>query len=64
MPSFAQTIIVVFSLIALGYAAAGVKLIRPSTGEGLADFVFTVALPLLLFRIARSRFGNGPCQDP
>lgn len=60
MPSFAQTIIVVFSLIALGYAAAGVKLIRPSTGEGLADFVFTVALPLLLFRtIVHSEFDHG-----
>ena len=37
-----------------------IKLVKQSTGEGLADFVFTVAIPLLLFRtIVHSDFGNG-----
>ena len=38
MPSFTETIIVVFTLIALGYGAAVIKLVKQSTGEGLADF--------------------------
>lgn len=60
MPNFIETIIVVFTLIALGYGAAAIKLVKQSTGEGLADFVFTVAIPLLLFRtIAHSDFGHG-----
>lgn len=60
MPAFTETIIVVFTLIALGYAASAIKLLKPATGDGMADFVFTVALPLLLFRtIAHSDFEHG-----
>jgi malonate transporter and related proteins len=60
VPAFVETIIVVFSLIAFGYAAAWKQLIRQSTGEGLADFVFTIALPLLLFRtVVHSEFDHG-----
>tara|TARA_R110002020_G_scaffold200364_8_gene402599 strand:+ start:3423 stop:4379 length:957 start_codon:yes stop_codon:yes gene_type:complete len=60
MPAFAETILVVFTLIAIGYAAAALRLLRPGTGDGLSDFVFTIAVPLLLFRtIATATFDHG-----
>ncbi|KRE06218.1 transporter [Bosea sp. Root381] len=40
----------VFGLIALGYLARWTKLLRETTGEGLSDFVFVLAIPCLLFR--------------
>jgi predicted permease len=40
----------VFGLIAIGYAVAGLRLLRQQSGEALADFVFAVAIPLLIFR--------------
>jgi hypothetical protein len=40
----------VFGLIALGYGARWLKVVRESTGEGLSDFVFVLAVPCLLFR--------------
>ena len=40
----------VFGLIAIGYAVAGLRLLREASGEALADFVFAVAIPLLIFR--------------
>lgn len=40
----------VFALIALGYLARWTKLLRETTGEGLSDFVFVLAVPCLLFR--------------
>ena len=61
MPAFAETILVVFTLIAIGYGAAAVRLLRPETGDGLSDFVFTIAVPILLFRtIATATFEHGP----
>lgn len=60
MPAFAETIVVVFSLIVIGFCAARYGLVRKETGDGLADFVFTIAVPLLLFRtIATADFGHG-----
>ncbi|MDP2120514.1 MAG: AEC family transporter [Hoeflea sp.] len=60
MPPFVETILVVFTLIAIGYGTAAVRLLRPATGEGLSDFVFTIAVPLLLFRtIATATFDHG-----
>jgi malonate transporter len=61
MPPFVETILVVFALIAIGFGpAAGVRLIRSETGDGLSDFVFTIAVPLLLFRtIATASFDHG-----
>ena len=44
------TVAPVFSLIALGYLARISGLLQPGTGRGLADFVFTIAMPALLFR--------------
>jgi predicted permease len=40
----------VFGLIATGYLARRFRLVAERTGEGLADFVFTLAVPCLLFR--------------
>lgn len=40
----------VFGLIALGYVARWTKLLRETTGEGLSDFVFVLAVPCLLFK--------------
>ncbi|SOE09093.1 hypothetical protein SAMN05877838_0670 [Hoeflea halophila] len=60
MPPFAETILVVFTLIAIGYSAAAFKVLKPATGDGLSDFVFTIAVPLLLFRIiATASFDHG-----
>lgn len=52
----------VFGLIGIGYASRWVRLLRETTGEGLTDFVFVLALPCLLFRImARA---NIPPEQP
>lgn len=40
----------VFGLIGLGYLARWGKVVRETTGEGLSDFVFVLAVPCLLFR--------------
>ena len=40
----------VFGLIGLGNAARWTRVLRESTGEGLSDFVFVLAVPCLLFR--------------
>jgi hypothetical protein len=40
----------VFGLIGLGYLARWTKIVRETTGEGLSDFVFVLAVPCLLFR--------------
>ena len=45
-----QTIVVVFGVIAIAYAAAHFKLLEERVGDGLSDFVFVIAAPLLLFR--------------
>jgi malonate transporter and related proteins len=39
-----------FGLIAVGYLARATHLVGERTGEGLSDFVFTLAVPCLLFR--------------
>jgi hypothetical protein len=47
-----ETLIIVvsiFGLIGLGYAAARTGLLSSEVGERLADFVFTLAIPLLIF---------------
>lgn len=40
----------VFGLIAIGFVAARTGLIKDHVGDGLSDFVFTVAVPCLLFK--------------
>ena len=46
----AATITIIFSIIMLGYIFARLKILSDVTGDGLADFVFVVSTPLLLFR--------------
>jgi predicted permease len=46
----AATITIIFSIIMLGYIFAKLKILSDATGDGLADFVFVVSTPLLLFR--------------
>lgn len=40
----------VFGLIAVGYAARLFGLVKDETGEGVSDFVFSLAVPCLIFR--------------
>ena len=40
----------VFGLIGLGFFARLVRLVGDSTGEGLSDFVFAIAIPCLIFK--------------
>jgi len=47
----------IFGLIGIGYLAARTRLLAEETGDALADFVFTIAIPVLLFRtLARADF--------
>ena len=45
-----ETVVFVFGLVALGYAAGWAGLLRPQVGDALADFAIVVAVPALLFR--------------
>lgn len=60
MDQIAGIVIPVFGLIGIGYAVAWSGLLREATGEGLSDFVFTVAIPVLIFRVvATADFTGG-----
>tara|TARA_R110001592_G_scaffold78618_1_gene235571 strand:- start:435 stop:1508 length:1074 start_codon:yes stop_codon:yes gene_type:complete len=49
----------VFGLIGLGWLAAHSAYLKPETGDGLIDFVFRIAVPLLIFRtIATADFAG------
>lgn len=51
MQAVIETVAPIFGLIALGFGIARVGYLPESTGKGLADFVFNVAIPALLFRL-------------
>lgn len=40
----------VFGLIAIGYGARRAKLVLDRTGDGLSEYVFTIAVPALIFK--------------
>lgn len=40
----------VFGLLALGFAARAIDYIPERTGDGLADFVYSIAIPCLIFK--------------
>ena len=40
----------VFGLIGLGFLARLTKLVSDRTGDGLSDFVFSIAIPCLIFK--------------
>jgi predicted permease len=60
MDQIAAIVVPVFGLIGLGFGAAWSGLLREQTGEALADFVFTIAIPALIFRVvATADFSGG-----
>jgi malonate transporter and related proteins len=60
MDQIAAIVVPVFGLIGLGFGAAWSKLLSAATGEALADFVFLIAIPVLIFRvIATADFSGG-----
>lgn len=59
MSALAETAAFIFGLVALGYLAGLAGLLRDESGDALADFATTIALPVLLFRtLATSDFGE------
>jgi predicted permease len=50
MMSSVAIVLPVFGLIALGYAARRFGALTDKAGEGLSEFVFTIAIPCLIFR--------------
>jgi malonate transporter len=50
MSAILATVLPVFGLIAVGYAAARTQFIGAAASQGLSQFVFNMALPALLFR--------------
>ncbi len=59
MTTTAQIILAIFGLIGVGYLAARTRLLSEQVGDALAEFVFTLAIPVLLFRtLAKADFGG------
>ena len=50
MDEIVGIVLPVFGLIGIGYVVAWTNVTGKGSGEALADFVFTVAIPVLLFR--------------
>jgi len=50
MQQIIEIVVPVFAMIALGYGVARSGYLSAPAGDGIADFVFKVAVPLLLFR--------------
>jgi malonate transporter and related proteins len=46
----AGIILPVFGVIGLGYVAGATGLLKEKTAEGVSDYVYTIAIPLLIFR--------------
>ncbi|MBN9064604.1 MAG: transporter [Rhizobiales bacterium 65-9] len=54
MLSLAALVIPVFALIGLGYAARVTRYVSDRTGDGLSEFIFAVAVPMLIFKTLSS----------
>ena len=50
MLSSLAIVLPVFGLIGVGYVAYRIRLVGDRTGDGLSDFVFSLAVPCLIFR--------------
>ncbi len=60
MDQIVGIVLPVFGLIGIGYVVAWSGLLDERTGDALADFVFAVAIPVLIFRtIAAADFSGG-----
>ena len=58
MTDIANIVLSIFGLIGIGYGTARTGLLGKDVGKGLADFVFTIAIPVLLFKtLASADFG-------
>ncbi len=62
LPDIIDNVIPIFALIAIGWAVVAAGLLKGEVGDALGDFVFKVAVPVLLFRtIAVADFhGSSP----
>lgn len=60
MDQIVTVVVPVFGLIGLGYVIAWSRILGEGTGDALAEFVFTIAIPALLFRVlAGADFSHG-----
>ncbi|MBD8555366.1 AEC family transporter [Rhizobium sp. CFBP 8762] len=60
MSEIALNVLPVFILIFLGWGVVRIGYLSPSVGDGLGDFVFRIAVPVLLFgTIAQANFQSG-----
>jgi malonate transporter len=60
MDSVFDIVLPAFCLAGLGYAVARMGYLSETVGDGLADFVFKIAVPILLMKsIATAQFGQG-----
>ncbi|MFK0690340.1 AEC family transporter [Mesorhizobium sp. IMUNJ 23033] len=50
MSPLTETVLFVFSLVALGYLAGLTGYLKPASGEGISEFAINVAMPLLLLQ--------------
>ncbi|ESX25646.1 AEC family transporter [Mesorhizobium sp. LSJC264A00] len=50
MSPLTETVLFVFSLVALGYVTGLTGYLKPASGDGISEFAINVAMPLLLFR--------------
>jgi predicted permease len=50
MSPLTETVLFVFGLVAVGYLTGLTGYLKPASGEGIADFAVSVAMPLLLFQ--------------
>ena len=50
MNTVIDIVLPIFGLIGLGFVIAWTKILSKNTGEALGDFVFVVAIPMLIFR--------------
>ena len=59
MSPLAETILFIFGMVAVGYGVGWSGALKQNAGDALSDFVFMVAVPLLLFRtMAQVEFGG------
>jgi hypothetical protein len=62
VPETVEIVLSIFGLIGIGYAAVRFGIVRPTVADALAEFVFVIAVPVLLFRtLATADFsGSSP----
>ena len=59
MTAVAQDVLPIFILILFGWALVRLKILAADIGDGLGDFVFKVAVPLLLLRTIANAYFHG-----